>query len=587
MSESSDRIHSSDEASSDAVAPANRTRRAAPTCVDLIIDRRYRILRVSEERNDGDLFEGVEEALGQVIAPVAVKLIWPASDAEQESALREMRSAAKFSHPGLTNYRMAGQIEEGDLAGAIYLVTEAAESTLAEVLKESEGIPQRDVQAMAVEIAQALSFCHHQHAVYGEVRPANIVRVGSGWKLATIGLLHFDTDQRSESQDFEAPASDIFALGETLLACLVAESSDGASTSDEQQSVPDTLPESLSEPWRALLARCLDPEPSERPSADELIKLLEFSTDEDEAPATDSSETPTRAPSVPSSVEAAVEEPPAEETARRWIVSSLGRGEFPTIGEALHQAEEGDTVIVRPGTYRESLHLTRPVKIIGEGALQEIVLVNSDGDTVSIESDATLEGITVQCTADNELSAGHAVHIRRGKVAITGCDIRSHSLACIAVHGAHSHAEIQECGIHEGSETGVYVFDRATVTLEDCDVYDHASSGLVVSGGGRLALKSSQVHHLFASGLFVHEGGQATVHDCTFSSCAKAGVAVGSQATATLENARFQHNLAYGVWYQEDSEGSVRHCQFEANQGAPWLVPEDGSIQLEQNSVVP
>jgi nitrous oxidase accessory protein len=53
--------------------------------------------------------------------------------------------------------------------------------------------------------------------------------------------------------------------------------------------------------------------------------------------------------------------------ARTWTVGSTG-ADFPLIAPALAAAQDGDTVAVGPGVYRENLVLHRRVSIVGRGS---------------------------------------------------------------------------------------------------------------------------------------------------------------------------------------------------------------------------
>ena len=57
-------------------------------------------------------------------------------------------------------------------------------------------------------------------------------------------------------------------------------------------------------------------------------------------------------------------------------------GNFPSIQEALYISEEGDVIMVADGEYREFIHITHPISLIGSGANTVI-----DDRSVLIESD--------------------------------------------------------------------------------------------------------------------------------------------------------------------------------------------------------
>lgn len=79
--------------------------------------------------------------------------------------------------------------------------------------------------------------------------------------------------------------------------------------------------------------------------------------------------------------------------------TSLTVGEdAPSIQAAVDQAPNGTTVVVPPGTYNESIEITRPITLRGEGA---IIDGGGDGDVVSISApDVAVTGFTIVGVGD-------------------------------------------------------------------------------------------------------------------------------------------------------------------------------------------
>lgn len=69
-------------------------------------------------------------------------------------------------------------------------------------------------------------------------------------------------------------------------------------------------------------------------------------------------------------------------------------GPFRTIGEALRAAGSGDTVHVVAGTYRERLHLTRPVVLIGEG--RPVIDGGGTSTVVTVGAPAVIRGFEIR-----------------------------------------------------------------------------------------------------------------------------------------------------------------------------------------------
>jgi len=106
------------------------------------------------------------------------------------------------------------------------------------------------------------------------------------------------------------------------------------------------------------------------------------------------------------------------------VVDQSGNGTTTTITEAVAMAEDGDTILVRPGTYTEAIVIDNDITIIGDGPRDEIVIMApEDGPThdsrsartsaapysVLLEgSDATISGLTLRGEAARVFADGGA-----------------------------------------------------------------------------------------------------------------------------------------------------------------------------------
>jgi parallel beta-helix repeat protein len=62
------------------------------------------------------------------------------------------------------------------------------------------------------------------------------------------------------------------------------------------------------------------------------------------------------------------------DTGASMVVASDGTGDFDTIGDAVAAAAEGDTILVRPGTYLESILIDKDITLRGDGERERIVI---------------------------------------------------------------------------------------------------------------------------------------------------------------------------------------------------------------------
>ena len=84
------------------------------------------------------------------------------------------------------------------------------------------------------------------------------------------------------------------------------------------------------------------------------------------------------------------------------VVAQDGTGTVTTIGEAVTMAEDGDEILVEPGTYTESVTVESDIVIRGDGDPSEIVVMApEDGPTAPTHSESSAEPYAL-LVSDNE-----------------------------------------------------------------------------------------------------------------------------------------------------------------------------------------
>lgn len=193
---------------------------------------------------------------------VSVALLEP-DPGQAEEELAAIHKAKQLRHFNLLQILDAG---ESVLHGAlvIYIVTEAAESTLAAALEAGS---LADPSALLEDVVTALEWLHGQNLVYRNLAPDTVVRAGNRWKLADLSQLHpagqFDpipAAGRTAPPEAKAgsitPAWDAWSLGVLLRDAIRGEGG--------------VLPA----PFDTIMRRCLDPDPARRLSLPAIRKML-------------------------------------------------------------------------------------------------------------------------------------------------------------------------------------------------------------------------------------------------------------------------------------------------------------------------
>jgi hypothetical protein len=537
--------------------------------IGTVIDGRYRLREFIGKGSFGSVYAADELTLGRVISQVAVKVIAPENNDDRRSVLLEILGLAQLHHDFIINYRSSGEIREGPLAGSIFLATELGDATLSRFLKSGERLTEDEFRELIRGVSLALAHIHASGAIHGDVKPANIVRVKGRWKLGDLGLVRsvnrLATGTVHGSLSYMAPevlrhefspANDIYSLGVTILhyysGRYAHEGDSREEFAENLRTKPATIPEFLREPWRSLVTKCLQRNPSDRLSAEEIEATV--------------------GPFSPHFT------PPQE---RETLVVAPGeRGHFANLQDAIAAALPGARILVHPGKYRESLRIDKSLEIIGDGPPESVVVTTRDGHCMEFatEDPVLVRGLTLRVRTGAKGIECYAVDIGMGRPVFKDCQIHSQNLACVAIHDG-ADPILRRCSIFGSRDAGVFVYDGGRGTFEACDIFSHVGSGVTISDGSDVTFRRCKIYDNQMGGAAIFSGGRATFDECQMLCNAKAGLTIAG--TAVLRGCRIADNMAEGLSLKDGAIVRVNGCDLRHNTGGAWRLPT--RYQLDQS----
>jgi eukaryotic-like serine/threonine-protein kinase len=121
-----------------------------------------------------------------------------ASPEETQRFLREARSVARLSHPGIVALFETGETEDG----AGYLVCEYIEGVTLETRLKTGSLTAGEAATVAAEIADALQYAHEQGVIHRDIKPSNIIidRAGRA-HLMDFGLAKQETGEMTMTSE--------------------------------------------------------------------------------------------------------------------------------------------------------------------------------------------------------------------------------------------------------------------------------------------------------------------------------------------------------------------------------------------------
>ena len=248
---------------------------------------RYRIIALLGKGGMGEVYRADDLTLGQ---PVALKFL-PEKASQDESLLErfrnEVRIARRISHPNVCRVYDVGEVD-----GHTFFTMEYVDGEdLASLLRRIGRLPQDKAIEIARQLCAGLAAAHAKGVLHRDLKPANIMLDGRGQVVITdFGLAGLNdqiqgADIRSGTPAYMSPEqltgkevtakSDIYALGLVLYEIFTGKRAFTAEALAElvrthgeaTPSRPSSVVKDLDPAVERVILRCLEPDPSHRPTS--------------------------------------------------------------------------------------------------------------------------------------------------------------------------------------------------------------------------------------------------------------------------------------------------------------------------------
>ena len=296
--------------------------------------------------------------------------------------------------------------------------------------------------------------------------------------------------------------------------------------------------------------------------------------------------TATPIPPTPTPVPTATPVPPTPTPGpKRLVVDAAGSGDYRTIASAILGARPQDTIVLRPGTYKESLTIRNDVQIVGEGGRSKVIVVSESGAHVFdfLSGSATLTGLTIRVVGTG--TGTSAIAVLAGTPVIEDCDLTSSAGPAVYIIGAGANPVIRNCTMRNSRDSGVMVYDQGQGTIERCVISGNGLSGVAIKTGGNPTVRDCEIRDGQAGGVFVHEQGQGTIERCVISGNAYAGVAIKTGGNPTVRDCEIRDGQDAGVFVYEQGQGTFTGNTLTGNANGAWdIAPDAGRVTRTGNT---
>jgi parallel beta-helix repeat protein len=235
---------------------------------------------------------------------------------------------------------------------------------------------------------------------------------------------------------------------------------------------------------------------------------------------------------------------------RKTLVVDINGGQYKSIQSAIDDARSGDTVEVLPGTYRESLTISKDIFLKGASRDEVIIIPEEDDLAIFVRGAAefSIESITI-------MTSSSAINVSRSSGQIVDTFVAGGRFG-ISFSGTGMTLKIidsyvtcfQGLGNEDPLETrlaGIYAYGNATLIAEN-SVFERNGVGISLTNDLKYRIENCTFKQ---NSIGVSLGGDATgsLIGNIITENVENGILINSSSTTTVKNNLFYGNVWHGL----------------------------------------
>ncbi|KAL6040557.1 Sulfur metabolite repression control protein, partial [Balamuthia mandrillaris] len=251
-------------------------------------------------------------------------------------------------------------------------------------------------------------------------------------------------------------------------------------------------------------------------------------------------------------------------------------------GNNKEELELMDTLILAKGVYEESITINKPLRIVGDGNCEDVVIRAKSRSALSFRTEkGKVQNIKIEQVGTGKHSA---IHINQGALVVKDCDISSDGLACIAVSNKATPI-IRRNRIHDSTNIGVLVLDYGAGLYEDNDIFAHSHACVEVRNHSEPKFINNIIRDGNSTGVMAVNNGKGLFEGNDIRNNNRAGIKIKSGANPIFKLNEIHRGKQRGVCAHKDGLGYFESNNIHSNGRSGFNIRDGANPVLKRNQI--
>lgn len=274
---------------------------------------------------------------------------------------------------------------------------------------------------------------------------------------------------------------------------------------------------------------------------------------------------------------------PASGPAELVVDQRGGSGTYSSIRRALANAGPESRILIRPGLYEETLTITQPVHLVGDGPAESVILQSFNATTITWAcSSGSIEGLTIR--QQGGTFSYQSIDIAAGMPVIRRCLITGGTRSCIRARGT-STPEITANIITGTAAVGVELGDFTSPQVTHNWIFGLSETGIWVGGRAHPMVRDNVVEDCIAAGVWAGDESRTAIVATAVRECG-VGLSANGRSYLNVSFSEIRSSRGSGVVFRGDSSGALLENLVTESGHAQIRITTTGSPTFENNSIV-